>query len=75
MNSDNYTDGVLTAVNLGRDTDTVAAITGSLVGIIYGKEQIPERWLDKLKKREYIESLVERFAFVLRKEVNKNKTR
>ena len=31
-----YKDCVLTAVNLGEDTDTVAAMTGRLAGIVYG---------------------------------------
>ena len=36
------------AVRGGADTDTVAAIAGSLVGAAYGLPAIPEDWLDKL---------------------------
>ena len=38
---DNYKDAVLKAVNLGEDTDTVAAICGGLAGIYYGFDEIP----------------------------------
>lgn len=43
-----YKDAVLTAVNLGDDTDTVGAITGGIAGIIYGLDAIPEEWISKL---------------------------
>lgn len=45
--TDNYRDAVLKAVNLGDDTDTVAAVAGGLAGIIYGMEGIPAEWIDK----------------------------
>jgi ADP-ribosyl-[dinitrogen reductase] hydrolase len=32
------------AVDVGGDTDTVAAISGGLVGAVYGLDAIPERW-------------------------------
>lgn len=50
---------VLKSVNLGDDTDTVAAITGGLAGALYGYDAIPENWSNTLIKREYIESLCE----------------
>lgn len=39
--TDNYRDCVLTAVNLGDDTDTTACVAGGLAGILYGYEGIP----------------------------------
>ncbi|GAA2766637.1 ADP-ribosylglycohydrolase family protein [Streptomyces paradoxus] len=36
------------AVDLGGDTDTVAAVTGGLAGACYGWEAIPARWTDPL---------------------------
>lgn len=44
----NGENAVLTAVNLGDDTDTVGAITGGIAGIIYGLNAIPEEWVSKL---------------------------
>ena len=37
-----------TAIRGGNDTDTVAAIAGSLVGALYGSEVLPAEWRDKL---------------------------
>ncbi len=54
MNTDNYKDSVLKAVNLGDDTDTIGSITGVMSGLYYGMEEIPIDWLSKLKKLEYI---------------------
>lgn len=60
MNADSYTKAVLTAVNLGEDTDTTAAVTGGLAGLQYGWEQIPAEWLVGLARKEDIEDLCER---------------
>ena len=57
LTTNNYRDAVLKAVNLGEDTDTIAAITGGLAGAIYGYENIPKEWLNELLKGEYIDSL------------------
>ena len=58
MNSVSFEDAVLTAVNLGDDTDTVAAIAGGLAGVYYGYESIPKEWLDAIVKREWIEEKI-----------------
>lgn len=60
MNTHGYKECVLTAVNLGDDTDTVAAIAGGLAGALYGYDDIPQEWRDTLIKREYIEEMCER---------------
>ncbi|MFE7166434.1 ADP-ribosylglycohydrolase family protein [Streptomyces sp. NPDC057616] len=39
-----YEAAVRAAVDLGGDTDTVAAVTGGLAGAVYGADAIPERW-------------------------------
>ncbi|MBF0784752.1 ADP-ribosylglycohydrolase family protein [Muribacter muris] len=62
MTTNNYAEAVLKAVNLGEDTDTTAAITGGLAGILYGIENIPENWLNILARKNDIESLCNRFA-------------
>lgn len=58
---DNFEDTILEAINLGNDTDTVAAITGSMAGIIYGINSIPKEWLDTLIKKDYILDLSHNF--------------
>ena len=60
LTTDNYRDCVLKAVNLGDDTDTVAAVAGGLAGALYGYDAIPKEWLDTLKRRDYIEEMCER---------------
>lgn len=60
LTTDNYRDCVLKAVNLGDDTDTVAAVAGGLAGALYGYDAIPEEWRNTLIKREYIEVMCEK---------------
>ena len=60
LTTNNYRDCVLKAVNLGDDTDTVAAVAGGLAGALYGYNAIPKEWLDTLKRRDYIEEMCER---------------
>lgn len=54
LTTDNYREAVLTAVNLGDDTDTTGAVTGGLAGLHYGYEQIPEDWIKTIVKKEMI---------------------
>lgn len=61
VKNDTYENAAVAAINLGEDTDTIGAITGSLNGIIYGKNNIPERWLNKLRKKDYLEELSNQF--------------
>mgnify|MGYP001640276481 CR=1 FL=1 len=41
-------------MNLGGDTDTVAAIAG---GLAYGGEEIPQEWKDGLLRADFILAL------------------
>ena len=55
---------MLTAVNLGEDTDTVAAVAGGLAGIVYGcggKNGIPTRWINQIARKEWIRMLCDNF--------------
>lgn len=54
-NTSNYKQCVLMAVNLGGDTDTIAAIAGALAGLKYGFDAIPKEWIKKLANKELIE--------------------
>ena len=65
MRNDNFKDTVLQAVNLGEDTDTVAALAGGLAGMIYGRDQIPEEWVQALVRKEDIFELAQRFSETL----------
>ena len=52
-----YRECALKAVNLGHDTDTIAAIAGGLAGLWYGYESIPEEWRTVIQHREWIEDM------------------
>lgn len=56
VNTNNYEDCVLTAVNLGDDTDTTAAVAGALAGAKYGFNAIPQEWIDTLRGKDLIEN-------------------
>ncbi|MHB8075989.1 ADP-ribosylglycohydrolase family protein [Desulfosporosinus fructosivorans] len=62
LTTSSFEDAVLTAVNLGWDTDTVGAITGSMAGVYYGFSNIPDHWLKKLLDYEKILSLTNQFS-------------
>lgn len=60
LKTDSYRDCVLTAVNLGEDTDTVAAVAGGLAGVAYGcggAQGIPDEWIAQIPRREWIGEL------------------
>ena len=58
LNSKNYKEAVLRAVNLGEDTDTTGAVTGGLAGLYYGKEAIPQEWIEQLARLEDIKEVL-----------------
>ena len=39
-----------------QDTDTVAAVTGGLAGIMYGFDGIPKEWIETLRGKDIIEN-------------------
>lgn len=60
--SQSYSVCVLKAVNLGGDTDTIAAVAGGLAGLYYGvggDKGIPERWIDLIAEKNWIKGICE----------------
>ena len=57
-NHENYEETVKSAVALGDDTDTTAAIAGGIAGLIHGCDSIPQRWTENLRGRELYEPLI-----------------
>lgn len=53
-NTNDMKSAIIKAVNLGGDTDTVAAICGALSGLYYGYECIPRKWLSDLQMKNVI---------------------
>lgn len=54
LNTSSYGEAVLTAVNLGADTDATAAVTGGLADILYVYDAKPKEWIATLKNKECI---------------------
>ena len=67
--SKSYKEAVLKAVNLGRDTDTIAAITGGLAGIMY--DDIPEEWVRKIRKLSVLQKTCNSLGVVFEKKCGK----
>lgn len=62
INTDSFESALLKAVNLGYDSDTVGAVAGGLAGLYYGcggLKGIPQKWIDALQRKDWIEGLCE----------------
>lgn len=64
IQAETFADSVLLAVNLGSDTDTVAAVTGGLAGCLYGIEGIPAEWRAGLVRYGDVLALAEKFVAI-----------
>lgn len=53
-NSSTFKEGLIKAVNLGNDTDTIGAIYGQLAGAYYGYEAIPKHLRENLMRHDFI---------------------
>jgi ADP-ribosylglycohydrolase len=62
LTTESYSEAVLRAVNLGHDTDTTAAVTGGLAGLLYGYDGIPAEWITLIARKDDIANLSERLA-------------
>ena len=63
LTTSGYAECVLKAVNLGRDTDTTAAVAGSLAGLWYGEKSIPSEWSEATAKYDEIKERAKQFCF------------
>jgi len=62
VTTDNYQDAVFKAINLGGDTDTIAALAGGLAGIHYGVNSISNNWIQCLARKHDIYKLIMDFC-------------
>ena len=63
--TETFEDGMVAAVNLGGDADTIGAVYGQIAGAYYGYRAIPGRWLAAIRCRRRIAALVNRFLAAL----------
>ena len=69
LSTNSYQACIIKAVNLGDDTDTVAAIAGGLAGLYYGYLAFPLEWVRAIHHRELVDNLIDQFEDSLRKSV------
>ena len=61
LHSSNYYEAIHLAVHLGKDTDTIGALTGGLAGLLYDELNVPDDWIDTLAKIDEIQQLIVQF--------------
>ncbi len=60
LTADVAKEGIIDAVMMGGDTDTIAAVTGAVVGARFGEDALPNPWLESLSVRSELECLADR---------------
>ncbi|CAB3288560.1 ADP-ribosylation/Crystallin J1 [Methanocaldococcus lauensis] len=55
--TDNFKEGMIKCINAGGDTDSLASMYGAISGAYYGFKNIPKKWIDNLKNKEFIFNL------------------
>jgi len=65
LHAKDFRDGIEKAVRFGGDTDTAAAVTGSLLGAQYGVEGIPVEWRDILQGVTRMQSLADQIYYAV----------
>lgn len=61
-NSDSFEAGLIKAVNLGGDADTIGAIYGQLAGAYYGELKIPTNWIMEITNPHYFYYIADEFV-------------
>lgn len=62
LQSENFKEAIIGAINLGGDTSVIGALTGGIAGIIFGYDFIPDDWKDVILRREYLLDIFEEFS-------------
>ncbi len=62
LTADSTEKAIVSAVNMGNDTDTVGAVTGAITGARFGASALPDRWWSELSHHEEIVSLADELA-------------
>lgn len=54
-----FDEAVTSVIQLGGDTDNVAALTGAVAGACFGAQAIPDRWVECLRCRDRVRGMAE----------------
>ena len=65
LHTSSFEQAIIQSVNLGNDTDTIAAITGSMAAIVYGAESMPSEWVEAIRNKEYLYEIVDNFTKII----------
>ena len=57
LGAESFADGIIRAVNHSGDSDSTGAITGNLLGVIYGYDNIPKQWHETVELADVIATL------------------
>lgn len=57
LTAESAEDAIIDAVMMGGDTDTLAAVTGSIAGARFGSEALPDRWIAEIDATAELEKL------------------
>ena len=68
--TESFEEGLVAAVNLGGDSDSIGAVCGQIAGAYYGFSATPERWVKAVKTWKKVDTLVERFLDAINIESN-----
>lgn len=60
LSNHDFESTLISAINHDGDSDSYGAVAGSLAGALYGYSAIPERWIEKLQKKELLYNLIDR---------------
>ena len=63
--TESFEEGLIAAVNLGGDSDSIGAVFGQIAGAFYGFDAIPDRWVKAVKTWEKVDAFIERFLDAL----------
>lgn len=57
LTADTAEEAIINAVMIGGDTDTLGAVTGAVAGARFGRDALPDRWLEPVSAREELLAL------------------
>jgi len=66
MTTGSFEESILSAVNMGGDSDTLGAVVGALAGATYGDAAIPREWLVRVAERKELIVLADGLVNVAR---------
>ena len=64
--TDSFRDGMIAAVNLGGDSDSIGAVYGQIAGAYYGLSSIPAEWKEAVKDWKIVDEFMTDFLHTMK---------